>query len=93
MTTEKFISKDNWIDKVRTIQQMTDEETIFNTFKDDENKWVKIEVISHLSNPDLLLHFKDDEDSFIRAYVIKRLLDNKVIDEQAIFETIKTKRK
>lgn len=93
MTTEKFISKDNWIDKVRTIQQMTDEETIFNTFKDDENKWVKIEVLSHLSNPDLLLHFKDDEDSFIRAYVIKRLLDNKVIDEQAIFKTIKTKRK
>ncbi len=70
--------------KLFVINNLSDRNLIFNTFKDDKFWKVRLEVIKKLSDENLIYSFKDDKDWYVRRAVIEKLSDEKLI-----FDTFK----
>lgn len=66
------------------INEWTDEQLIYDTFKDHETSTVRVYAINKLTNQDLIFSFKDDPEGVVRGAVVKNLSD-----ENLIYETFK----
>ena len=70
----------DWEVREAVIKKLSDENLIFDTFKDDEDWFIRKTVINKLSNEKLIFDtFKDDEDWFVRLTVINKLSDEQLI--------------
>ena len=71
--------------KLFVINKITDENLVFDTFKDDKDWEVREAVVQKLSDKKLIYDtFKDDKKWFVREAVVKKLSDEKLI-----FDTFK----
>lgn len=66
------------------INEWTDEQLIYDTFKDHETSTVRVYAIDKLTNQDLIFSFKDDPEGVVRGAVVQNLSD-----ENLIYETFK----
>ncbi len=66
--------------KLFVINKITDENLVFDTFKDDKDWEVREAVVQKLSDKKLIFEtFKGDEDPCVREAVVQKLSDKKLI--------------
>ena len=82
-SASKYISFENRLSKETNkeieTKKLSDEQLIFNTFKDDKYWIVRKAVVEKLSDEKLIYSFKDDKYWDVRLAVIKKLSDEKLI--------------
>lgn len=54
-----------------------DEKLLFETFKNDENEFIRGVVVNNIVNEDDLMYFKNDSDYIVRYLLIDKLIDEK----------------